>query len=296
MKRVNKSGHYFLMLLPGMVVLFIFVIIPMFMQVIAFQDYSPAKGILGSSWIGLDHFKQMLQIPDSKRVFFNTIFIASGKIILNFVVSVVFALLLNEVRIKSYKKTIQTIVYIPFFLSWVVLASVFKTVFDVNGIINNFLEVLGFDRVMFLGSNFWFRPIIIGTEVWKGFGFWTVIYLAAITGISPHLYEAASIDGASRFQRMIHITLPGITSSMILMLTLSLGSILNGGFEQIFNLYNPIVYKTGDIIDTYVYRIGLVQFQYGFATAVGVLKSVVSFILIIISYKMAEKFANYRIF
>jgi len=296
MNNRKNAISYHLMLLPGMIFILIFSIIPMFGNIIAFEDFNPAKGIFRSRWVGLDNILYMLQMPDSKEIFLNTLIIANLKIIFGFIASVIFALLLNELRIMWFKKTVQTIVYVPYFLSWVILSGMFITMLDLDGMINSVLQLLNMKPIMFLGSNTWFRPILIITDVWKEFGFGTIVYLAAITGINPALYEAGSIDGATRFRKILHITIPGIASTMILMMTLSLGKVLNAGFEQVLNMYNPLVYPTGDIIDTYVYRVGLLQMQYGLATAVGLLKSVVSFIMIVISYKLAEKYANYRIF
>lgn len=295
-KNRKNTINYHLMLLPGILLVVVYNILPVLGNVIAFQNFNPSKGIFGSAWVGLDNILYMLQIPDSKQVFINTLVISISKIVFSFLASVAFAILLNEVRLRRFKRTVQTIVYIPHFLSWVVLASQFILLLDLNGIVNNFVEWLGFERIMFLGDNGWFRPVLVFTEVWKSFGFGAIVYLSAITAIDPTLYESAAMDGASRWQNIIHITLPQIAPTMILMLTLSLGNVLNAGFDQVYNLYNPLVYQTGDIIDTYVYRIGMVQMQYGLATAVGLLKSVVSFILVIISYFLADKFANYRIF
>lgn len=296
MKSRRNTISYHVMLMPGMLLLLVFSIIPMLGSVIAFEDFNPAKGVFGSRWVGLDNIMYMLQMPDSKTIFFNTLIIANLKIIFTFLASVIFALLLNEVRVMWLKKTVQTIVYVPYFLSWVILSGMFITIFDLDGMINQLLAFFHIQPIMFLGSNTWFRPILVGTHVWKEFGFGAIVYLAAMTGINPTLYEAASMDGATRLQKILYVTLPGISSTMILMLTLSLGNVLNAGFEQVLNMYNPLVYQTGDIIDTYVYRVGLLQMQYGLATAVGLLKSVVSFIMIVISYKLAEKYANYRIF
>jgi putative aldouronate transport system permease protein len=284
------------MLFPGLVLLSLFQILPMFGIVIAFQRYLPAKGVFGSEWVGFDNLLFMFQIPDSRQVFVNTLIIATAKIIAGLVVPVIFALLLNEIRKAWFKRTVQTIVYVPHFLSWVVLAIPIMNIFAYNGIVNQLTAVFGAEPVMFMASNTWFRPILVSTDVWKSFGFGTIVYLAAIAGINPNLYESAEIDGARRIQKMVHITLPGMASTIILLATLSLGDILNAGFEQVFNLYNPMVYETGDIIDTYVYRVGLVQLQFSLGTAVGLLKSVVSFVLIIISYKLASTYANYRIF
>jgi putative aldouronate transport system permease protein len=269
----------------------------MFGAIIAFQRFIPAKGILLSTWVGLDNIKFMFQIPDSMEVLSNTVEIAVVKIILGLIVPIIFTLLLNEVRVNWFKRSIQTIIYMPYFLSWVILGSIIISLLSTTGPINQALKLLGVkESIMFLASNVWFRPVLFITNTWKEFGFGTIIYLAALTNINPNLYEAAVVDGAGRFKQLIYISLPGILPTIVLLTTLSLGNILNAGFDQIFNLYNPLVYKTADIIDTYVYRMGLIQMQFSLATAVGLMKSVVSMVLIIVSYKLASKFANYKIF
>jgi len=288
--------HYHLMLLPGIILLIIFHIVPMFGVVIAFQHFNIGLGILKSPWIGLENFKYLFEIRDSRVIFFNTIFISTGKLIAGIVIPVTFAVLLNEVRLAAFKRWVQTIVYLPHFLSWVILADVLIDMMSLNGIVNRFIEALGGEAIMFFASNEWFPWIVIGSDTWKEFGFAAIVYLAALAGIDPTLYEAAEMDGASRFQKMFYITLPSLVPTIILLATLGIGSILNAGFDQIFNLYNPVVYPSGDIIDTYVYRVGLVQAQFGFATAVGLLKSLIGFVLIVISYRLAYQFANYRIF
>lgn len=293
-KRSNLDFH--LMLLPGTLLLLVFSVIPMFGIVIAFQKFVPARGFFRSQWVGLDNILFMFQLPDSKQVFFNTIIIAVSKIVVNLAVPIVAALLLNEIKMRWYKRSIQTLIYLPHFLSWVVFAAMIGNIFSYDGFVNNILSIFEIEPILFLSSNTWFRPIIIFTDAWKSFGFGTVIYLAALAAIDPTLYESASIDGASRFQQLNFITLPGILPTIILMMTLSLGNILNAGFEQILNLYNALVYSTADIIDTYVYRVGLIGRQYGIGTAVGLLKSIISFFLILLSYKLAARFANYRIF
>lgn len=296
MRNKYDSTVYHLMLLPGMILLLLFSFVPMFGVVIAFQKFLPAKGVLGSEWVGLDNVLFMFQIPDSRQVFLNTVIIASLKIVAGIAVPAAFALILNEIRISWYKRTIQTIVYIPHFISWVILTGVTVNVFAYDGILNQLLGYFGIEPIMFLASNVWFRPILIGTDVWKEFGFGTIVYLAAIAGINPNLYEAAVMDGASRWKQMLYVTLPGMAPTIVLVATLSLGNVLNAGFDQVFNFYNPLVYATADIIDTYVFRAGLVERQYGLATAIGLLKSVVATVLIVISYQLASRFANYRIF
>ncbi|MBT2696573.1 sugar ABC transporter permease [Bacillus sp. ISL-40] len=296
MKKRGGQLEYHLLMAPGMIFLIIFSFIPMFGIIMAFEDYVPAKGILGSDWVGLENFKYMLEIPDSMKILRNTVVIAVGKIVLGTLVPIIFALLLNEIRLKWAKKSIQTIVYLPNFLSWAILAAVFINIFDYHGPVNNFLQALGHDPILFLGSNEWFRSIIISTDVWKGFGYGAIVYLAALTGIDPGLYEASSIDGANRYKQLLHVTLPGILPTIMLITALNLGNILNAGFDQIFALYNPIVYETGDVIDTYVYRVGLLGQQYSFATAIGLLKSIVSCVLILSANQLSKKLANMRIF
>lgn len=293
----QKQRSYDFMLLPAVVLVLIFSYGPMVGIVIAFQKYNPALGFFRSPFTGLDNFRYLLLLPDTFQILWNTFYIAVLKIIGNFIIPITVALLLNEVANRHSKKAIQTIIYFPHFLSWVILSGVFIDILSPStGIINIILQHLGIKPVFFLGSPEWFPWILVITEIWKEFGFTVVIYLAALSGIDPSYYEAAVIDGATRWQQTWHVTLPSIMSTIIIMGTLSLGNILNAGFEQVFNLYSPIVYKTGDIIDTFVYRIGLLDAQYGVATAVGLFKSVVSCTLIVISYRLADKLADYRIF
>lgn len=293
---LKKTIHFHIMLLPGVLFLFVFSILPLFGTVIAFQDFIPAKGILGSEWVGLENFKYMFQLDDSRRVIFNTVFISVMKIIFNLIIPVAVAILLSELRSRHLKRWTQTIIYFPHFMSWVILAGIVSDLLSADGMINQAVQFFGAKPVMFLGSNFWFPIVIVMSEVWKEFGFNSIVFFAAITTISPGLYEAASIDGAGRWRKIWSVTLPGMLPTIVLIATLNLGQILNAGFEQILNLYNPLVYTSGDIIDTYVYRTGLLESQYGLATAVGSLKSLIGFILIFISYKLAAKYANYRIF
>ena len=296
MRVTSFYKHYYLMLLPGLLWVFVFKIIPMFGVVMAFQRFNPGKGVLGSPWVGLDNFEYMLQLNDSKTIFFNTAFIAVLKIIFNLIVPVLVALMLNELRLNTLKRGIQTVVYLPHFLSWVILAGIMLDVFAYRGPVNSFRATLGMEPILFFAKAELFVPLVVSSDVWKEFGFNAVVYLAALTAINPELYEAAAIDGASRFQRIVHITLPGIRTVVILMSVLGLRNLLDANFDQIFNLYNPLVYSSGDIIDTWVYRMGLLQMQYGLATAIGLLKSVIGFALIALSYFLARKYANYNIF
>ena len=295
-KRVSELPLY-LMLAPAVAVVLVYSYAPMVGIVMAFQRVLPGRGIFGSPWIGLDNFTFMIRMPNILQVLWNTIRIAGLKAVGGVVVPVAVALMLNNVTSQAFKRTVQTIIYLPHFLSWVILAGIFVEILSPSGgAVNLLLGRVGLGPVYFLGDDRVFPWTMVATDVWKSFGFGAIIYLAALTDIDPTLYEAAVVDGASRRQQTRHITLPGITGTIIMLSTLSLGNILNAGFDQIFNLYGPVVYRTGDIIDTLVYRIGIANFQYGVATAVGLFKSVVSLLLIGIAYKLAAKWADYRIF
>jgi putative aldouronate transport system permease protein len=246
--------------------------------------------------VGFENFTFLFRNKDASEVFRNTLFIATTKIILVEFIAVTFALLLNEVRMARFKRLVQTMVYLPHFLSWVILAGILRTVLARNGMMNDVLGFFGIGPIQFLGQPGIFPWVIIFSDVWKEFGFEAILYLAALTTIDPTLYEASDLDGANRFQKMIFISLPSIAPTIVLVASLSIGNVLNAGFDQIFNLYSPIVYSTGDILDTYVYRIGLLQGQYSIGTMVGLFKTVISLMLIGISYWVANRFANYRIF
>ncbi|MFE5320592.1 ABC transporter permease [Paenibacillus sp. NPDC056579] len=286
-----------LMFLPGAILLLVYHYWPFVGFIIAFQDFIPAKGMFHSKWVGLDNFSYLLSLPNFYQVIWNTIYISVMKVIAGQLFPIVIAIMLNEVRIRFIKRSVQTLIYLPHFMSWVILGGIMIDVLSpTKGIVNQFLTMLGLEPVYFLGEPKLFPYVLVGSDLWKDFGFSTIVYLAALTSINPNLYEAAVMDGAGRWKQTWHITLPGMSPIIILMATLSLGQILNAGFEQVFNLYSPTVYETGDIIDTMVYRIGLVQAQYALATAVGLFKSVVSLVLISVSYYLAYRFANYRIF
>lgn len=295
-KNWQKDWQLHLMILPGLLFILIFKYMPLGGITIAFKEFLPGKGIWGSPWVGLENFEYMLALPDTKRVMWNTLFIAAAKILINFPVPIIISILLNEVKNHRFKRSVQTIIYLPYFISWVILAGIIQDLFAKEGLINQFLGIFGAEPVFFLGNKYAFLGVLIGTDVWKNFGYNTVVYLAAITGIDETLYEAAKIDGANRFHQIWNVTLPGIAPIVVLMMILNLGNVLNAGFEQIFNLYNPLVYETADIIDTFVYRISLVEANYSLGTAVGLLKSVVSFILIVTSYKIANKYSDYTVF
>lgn len=291
-----KTWPLYVMLVPGFIQLAIFQYYPMYGVVIAFQDFNPGLGFTRSPWVGLDNYRYILATPDFGNILWNTFIIAVLKILSVQLSAVVVAILLNEIRSLLFKRTVQTIVYLPHFLSWVVLGGILIDMLGARGIIGQMISSFGIQPPMFLGSNIWFRPVLIISELWKTVGWASIIYLASLMGIDPQLYEAASIDGANRWQRIRNVTLPGIASTVVLIGCLNLGNVLQAGFGQILMLYNPAVYRTGDILDTYVYRAGLIAARYSVAGAVGLFKSALAFILIMIAWKLADKFSGYRVF
>ncbi|MCL2060140.1 MAG: ABC transporter permease subunit [Oscillospiraceae bacterium] len=293
--RLQKEWQYHLMLLPGIAIVAVFAYYPLYGLVIAFQQYNPAMGF-SSPWVGLDNFVYLFGQPNFTRTIWNTFFIALCKITGGILVQVFFALLLNEVRYVGIKRSFQTMVYIPNFMSWVILSGVLIDILASDGLVNIVLGLLGAKPVAFLMDARIFPWVLIVSDIWKSFGFGTVVYLAALTNIDPGLYEAAIVDGAKRFKQTIYITIPMLLPIITLMSVLNLGNVLNAGFEQVYNLYAPLVYSTGDIIDTYVYRLGIEQAQYSVGASVGMFKSVVSGILVVTSYTLADKLAGYRVF
>jgi putative aldouronate transport system permease protein len=288
----------YLMLVPAVVLVAIYSYGSMAGVIIAFQKFVPAKGMFGpQKWVGFKNFITLFSMPNIWQVIINTVVIALGKIIGGVVVPVAFALLLNEIRSIKTKRFFQTMVYLPNFLSWVILSGIFINLLSPSeGFVNILLSKVGIEPIFFLGNPKVFPITMIVTDIWKGFGFGSVIYLAALTGIDPSLYESAVIDGSNHWQQVWHITLPGISSTIILMTVLGLANILSGGFDQIYNMYSPVVYSTGDILDTFVFRLGIEQAQYSLSTAAGLFKSGVSMIFIVASYYLADKFAGYRVF
>lgn len=284
------------MCVPGVLWMIFFNIVPMFGIVMAFQKFNPSKGLFGSPWVGLKNFQYLFMMSDSTRVIANTLLIATSKVVLNLIIPLIFALMLNEVRSLRYKKAIQTAVYLPHFLSWIILSSVVLNLFSLNGVVNKVLGVLNVEPVIWFGESAYFRQLVVFTDVWKEFGFNAVIFMAALASIDPTYYEAAAIDGCSKWRSILKITLPCIASTVVVVGVLGLSNVLNAGFDQVYNLYNPMVYATGDILDTWVYRMGLVNLQFSLATTAGLLKSVVSFVLIVTSYALAYKLADYRVF
>ncbi|MCA0757691.1 ABC transporter permease subunit [Paenibacillus sp. N4] len=296
MRTLKKEYLLHLMLLPGVIVTLIYAYGPMAGLIMSFQQFEPLSGFIESEFVGLDNFSYVFNLPDFNQVLWNTVIISIFKMVLFLLVPLILALLLNEVTRRWFSRFIQSAIFLPFFLSWTVLGGVIIELFSLNGPVNSLITALGMEPIMFMLDNEWFRGIIIGSDVWKGMGYNMVVMLAAITGINATLYEAAEVDGAGKWKQMIHITLPGMAPILILLSVLSLGGILNAGFEQILIMYNPTVYEGADIIDTFVYRLGMFSQQFGPAAAVGLFKSVISLALVSLTYYAAYKYNNYRIF
>jgi putative aldouronate transport system permease protein len=296
-KRTLRELPFHLMILPGAILVFIYSYVPMAGIVMAFERFSPSKGMFTSPWVGWNNFTFMMNLPDIFQVLWNTVFIAIMKIVLGVLIPIIFTLLLNEIRKRWFKRSLQTIIYFPHFLSWIILSGIIIDILSPSsGIVNQLLGWFGIKPIYFLGDVSWFPYTLVSTDIWKEFGYGTIIYLAALTGIDPTLYEAAKMDGAGRVKQTLHVTLPGLLPIIMVMTILSMGNVLNAGFEQVFNLYSPQVYKTGDIIDTLVFRLGMVDANYGVATAVGLFKSVVSFTMLGVAYALAYQYTDHRIF
>lgn len=282
LKSYGKQYQLVLMFLPAAITLALFAYAPMYGLTIAFKDFALLKGISGSPWVGLENFRKLLTAPSFSEVFVNTIKISFLRLIFGFPAPILLALLLNEVGNARFKKVVQTISYLPHFLSWVVLAGiVIQILSPSSGIVNQIIVMFGGNPIYFVADPRYFVPMLIVTGIWKEVGWGTVVYLASITSISPELYEAATIGGAGRFQKMLHITLPALRPVVSIMFILNSGNLINAGFDQIYNLSNPAVYKVADIIDTYVYRRGLLDMKYSFSSAAGLFKNVISFALVL---------------
>lgn len=280
----------YLLLIPGLLFLLLFKYTPMYGVVIAFQDFNIFDGISGSQWVGLQQFHKLVSSDEFMQVFRNTLLISLYKIVLLFPFPIIIALFLNEVNKMWFKRTIQTIVYLPHFLSWVIIAGLFVNILSpAGGLVNSLITALGGEPISFLIDNHWFRSVIVFTAGWKEVGWNAIIFIAAVAGIEQDQYEAASIDGAGRIKQMMYVTLPGIAPTIMLMFILRIGNLLDAGTEQILTMYNPVVYETGDVIGTYVYRMGLGKLDYSFSTAVGLFNSVVGFLLIISGNFLSKK-------
>ncbi len=290
--------HYSLVLMFSIPVIYyiIFRYAPMYGIIIAFKDYRFMDGVVKSPWVGLYHFRYAFNLLKFWAVFRNTLIISVYQLLFCWPAPILLALLINEVKPGVFKKSVQTILYLPHFLSWVIMAGLIMAILSPGtGPINAVIKSFGGKAIFFLGNKNWFRPTLIITNIWKGVGWGTIIYLAALSGVNPELYEAAIIDGAGKFQRVLHITMPALIPVTTITLIFAIGAMVNDPFDQIFNLYNPAVYSVGDVLSTYVYRVGLEDMRYSFATAVGLFKNIIAFALIVGTNYLARKFSDYSL-
>ncbi|MCH6258193.1 ABC transporter permease subunit [Puniceicoccaceae bacterium K14] len=284
----RKNQELFLMLAPCLLLVFVFLYIPMGGLIVAFKDFRLSLGILDSPWNGVDTFKKLFSSSDFPLALRNTIIISGLRLTVGFVAPIFFAILLNEVRLKWFGRSVQTLTYLPYLFSWVVLGGIFQMLLAESGPINSLLISLGGQAIPFLTDDVWFVITLVVTAIWQTAGYTAVIYLAALAGIDPGLYEAADIDGAGRFRKIIHVTLPMLRPTIIVLFVLQIGYILNAGFDQIYNLYNPSVYDVADVVDTYVLR-RLLTMDFSLATAAGLFKSVVGFMMVMFANKLARR-------
>jgi putative aldouronate transport system permease protein len=297
MQRLKKDKWLYLLLLPGLLYFLIFKYLPMWGIVIAFQNYSPFLGVLGSEWVGFEHFKNFFQNPDFFRLLRNTFTFAVLDLVFFFPAPIILALLLNELRSQLYKRTVQTLIYVPHFMSWVIIASITYIFFTTSGgVVNEIVSYFYGKEINFLSAPEWFRPLIMGQIIWKETGWGTVIFLAAIASVDQELYDAAIVDGAGRFRRLWHVTLPAVRSTIIVLLILRLGNFLDTGFQQIYLMTNSLNRDVADVFDTYVYFVGVTQGAYSYSTAVGLFKAVVGIILVLGANRLAKKMGQDGIF
>lgn len=295
---IRRNYDLYFLLIPALVYILIFNYLPMAGIAIAFKDYNifagnnPIDAIWKSNWVGLKHFSKLFSSPDFARVFRNTLVISVYRLLFVFPLPIITAIMLNEILSVPFKRTIQTIIYLPHFLSWAVVSGIFLSLLGATGLVNQFINSLGGQSINFLSSKKWFRSVLIVTDAWKSVGWGSIVYLAAITAVDPQLYEAATIDGAGKIRQLMSVTIPGIAPTVIMMLILRIGRILDAGFEQIFVMYNSIVYEVADIIGTYVYREGLGRMNFSYGTAVGLFNSVVALILVLCSNWFSKRLTD----
>lgn len=289
-KVLNKNKYYILMVLPAVISAFIFCYIPMYGVLIAFQDYKIGSVILGGKWVGLKHFKDFFQSMYFGRVLKNTFLLGVYSVLWGFPVPLIFALFINEVKNSHVKKVVQTVSYFPHFISVVVLVGMVKNFLDpANGIVNTLIQALGGAPVSFMNESGWFRSIYVGSGIWQGFGWSSIIILSALTAFDPTMYESAEIDGASRMRRILHITLPNLVPTLAILLIMNLGGVMNASLEKVLLLYHPAIWDVSDVIQTYVYRKGILEGAQSFGTAVGLFNSLVNILLLVVSNKAARR-------
>ncbi|MDF2661108.1 MAG: protein lplB [Paenibacillus sp.] len=291
--RLWKDRYLLLLGLPGLAYFLVYKYAPMFGLYLAFIDFNPFQGIFNSEWVGLEHFRRIFEDTEVVKVLWNTLYLSFLQIAFAFPMPILMALMLNEVRNQVYKRVIQSIIYLPHFLSWVVVVGIWIIFFRGEGLVNIFLrDSLGWETIPFMTDPSYFKPMIITQVIWKEAGWGTIIFLAALAGVNPSLYEAAVMDGASRMRQIWHITLPAIRSTIVIMLILRLGTVLDSGFEQVFLMLNPFNEETQNVLDTFVFFKGIQQADYSFATAVGMFKGVVGLVLVMAANQLAKKFGE----
>ncbi|MDF2926152.1 MAG: protein lplB [Paenibacillaceae bacterium] len=289
-KFLIKNWPLYVMLAPVVLYFIVFKYVPLLGSVIAFKDYNIFEGFWNSPWVGFKWFRILFEQPSFLRIFGNTLIISFYQIIFAFPAPIILALLLNEVRLTAFKRTVQTLVYLPHFLSWALVFGLAYTMLSVQtGLVNNLLQQLGWEPINFLQSTSWFRIVVVGAGVWKEMGWSTIIFLAALTGISPSLYEAAKIDGANRWNQLVHVTLPGMLPSIVILLLLKVGNVLDVGFEQIYVFLNPLTFQVGEVLDTYSFRTGILSGQFSITTAIGLFKSIIGFVLLVSANRLSNK-------
>lgn len=295
-RKYIKYKQLVILFIPAFIYFVVFKYAPIYGIQIAFKDYKIMKGMWDSPWVGFDNFRYLFNLTSFWEVFKNTIILSIYKLAFGFPAPIIFAILLNEIKNQAFKRTVQTVSYLPHFLSWVILASFFMQLLSPStGPVNLILKELGIQPIYFIADPKWFRSVLISSKIWKEIGWGSIVYLAALSSIDPALYEAAGIDGANRFQKMIYITLPSLVPVITIMLILSIGRMLNDDFEQVMNLYNAAVYKVGDVLSTYTYRVGLIKMRYSIATTVELFKNIIGFTLIISANKIAKKVGEHGI-
>ncbi|MGN8644871.1 ABC transporter permease [Gracilibacillus sp. HCP3S3_G5_1] len=295
--QIAKDKYLYLLALPGLIYFLLFKYVPMWGITIAFKDFSPFLGYVESPWVGWQHFQRLFSNQDFLMLLRNTLAISFLNLLFFFPLPIILSLLLNEVRNQIYKRTVQSIIYLPHFLSWVIIASLtFMLLSKSEGVINQLIVFFGFEKFDFLTNSniFWF--LLTGQSIWKEAGWGTIIFLAAIAGVNTELYEAAKIDGANRFRQIWHVTLPAIRNVIIILLILRLGDVMEVGFEQVFLMYNGAVSEVAEVFDTYVYRVGIQQGQFSYSTAVGLFKSLVGLVLVVVANRMAKRFGEEGIY
>lgn len=291
-QQLRREYQILLFVLPGLLFYIIFHYVPLYGILVAFKDFRITRGIMGSNWAGLKYFRQIFATPDFWNVIENTLLISTYKIVFAFPVPIALAILLNELRSKRFKRVTQSVIYLPHLISWTVIGGLVFDILSANGMVNGIRQWLGMDVHYYLADKSFFRPLVVMTSIWKGAGWGTIIYTSTLSGINPELYEAAAIDGANWLQRVWRITLPELMNVVIVMLILEVGSMLSAGFDQVFVLYNPAVYKTGDILDTFIFRMGVTNARFSYAAAAGVIKSIVSALMLFTADQVSKKVAG----